>query len=86
MHGLAFNISTDLAGFRLIVPCGIAQYGVTSLAALAAARAVAPAPSVEDVARASVTHFARVFEADATMAGVEEADEIGALLGAPPPR
>ena len=64
MHGFAFNVTTALDGFRLIVPCGISQYGVTSLAALG----VAPTPSVEDVARASVVHFARVFEADATMA------------------
>ncbi|HEX8791824.1 MAG TPA: lipoyl(octanoyl) transferase LipB [Polyangiaceae bacterium] len=63
MHGFAFNVTTALDGFRLIVPCGISQYGVTSLAALGVA-----APSVEDVARASVVHFARVFEADATMA------------------
>ena len=48
----------DLEGFRLIVPCGIAAYGVTSLASLGV-----PAPAVEDVARASVAHFARVFEA-----------------------
>jgi lipoyl(octanoyl) transferase len=64
MHGFAFNVTTALDGFRLIVPCGISQYGVTSLAALG----VAQTPSVEDVARASVVHFARVFEADAVMA------------------
>jgi lipoyl(octanoyl) transferase len=63
MHGFAFNVTTALDGFQLIVPCGISQYGVTSLAALGVS-----APTVEDVARASVVHFARVFEADATMA------------------
>ncbi len=73
MHGFAFNVTTALDGFRLIVPCGISQYGVTSLAALGVA-----APSVEDVARASVVHFARVFEADATMA---TPPETRALLG-----
>lgn len=59
MHGFAFNVTTDLSGFGLIVPCGIRAHGVTSLAALGRTP-----PSVEEVARASVRHFAGVFEAD----------------------
>ncbi len=31
-HGISLNVSPDLGHYRGIVPCGISQYGVTSLA------------------------------------------------------
>jgi lipoyl(octanoyl) transferase len=34
LHGIAINVSPDLSHFGGIVPCGISQFGVTSLQAL----------------------------------------------------
>jgi lipoyl(octanoyl) transferase len=56
-HGFAFNVSTDLDCFDLIVPCGIADRGVTSLSRLLGRR-VDP----KDVEDTIVTHFAAVFD------------------------
>ena len=61
MHGFAFNVTTDLRQFGMIVPCGIRAHGVTSLAALGK---VPVATSVEEVARASIRHFGDVFGAE----------------------
>ncbi len=33
-HGFALNVSPDLTAYQHIVPCGLSQYGVTSLADL----------------------------------------------------
>ncbi len=40
MHGFAVNLSPDLSHFNGIVPCGISEYGVTSMEALG--KTVAP--------------------------------------------
>ena len=55
-HGIAYNVATNLDYFRLIVPCGITDRGVTSLERLTG-RAI----SVADVEDRVVRHFAAVF-------------------------
>jgi len=61
MHGFAFNASTDLGGFQMIVPCGISTHGVTSLAALGARP-----PPMEELARLAAAHVGDVFDAEIT--------------------
>ncbi len=56
-HGFAYNVNTDLDFFRLIVPCGISDRGVTSLRKLTG-RDV-PIPEVEDH---FIRHFCAVFD------------------------
>ena len=55
-HGLAFNVSTDLSFFDLIVPCGIVDRGVTSLSV-----ELGRSPSVDEVADAFVKAFSSRF-------------------------
>jgi lipoyl(octanoyl) transferase len=59
-HGFAFNVTTDLRDFELIVPCGIQDHAVTSLE-----REVAPdveLPGLEALAHAAARQFGIVFE------------------------
>ena len=58
-HGFAFNVTTDLEFFNLIVPCGIETGGVTSLSR-AAGRSISPA----DAEASLVRHFGDVFDRD----------------------
>lgn len=56
MHGLAFNILTDLSYFNYIVPCGIADKGVTSLA-----KELGYNPDFEEVKNRVKSAFEEVF-------------------------
>ena len=55
-HGFALNVSVDLAGFRNIVPCGLPNGGVTSIAKLLGA-----APELETLAVQVAHAFEQTF-------------------------
>ena len=56
-HGVALNVAPDLGHFQAIVPCGIAEFGVTSLAELGVAA------SLDEVDRALARQFAPLLAA-----------------------
>ena len=57
MHGLAFNVSTDLSYFENIIPCGIANKSVTSLE-----KELGEKVNINDVKEKIKLHFLDVFE------------------------
>jgi lipoyl(octanoyl) transferase len=56
-HGFAFNVATDPDFFKLIVPCGISDRGVTSLAAK-----LGRAPAMSEIEDHVIAHFGVVFQ------------------------
>ena len=71
LHGLALNVSCDLAMFDHIVPCGIADRGVTSL------EAEGILPSMAEVTEALIARATEVFGA----AGVDRHDVVAGTTG-----
>lgn len=57
MHGIAFNVNPDLNYFSLIIPCGITDKAVTSMA-----KELKFTPDIEEVKKRLKQHFAEVFE------------------------
>jgi lipoyl(octanoyl) transferase len=65
-HGFAFNVTTDLRDFELIIPCGIPDHAVTSLEReLALDCGIArpeQLPGLEGVAHQAAREFGVVFD------------------------
>ena len=74
-HGCAFNLSTDLALFRLIIPCGITEFGVGSIASLSGAQV-----SVKSAAERALPLFAQVFGYPTSELESTSVTELGAEL------
>jgi lipoyl(octanoyl) transferase len=58
-HGFALNVATNLDYFKLIVPCGISNRPVTSIAQELAGKS--PVPRMEQIAHAVSLNIGRVF-------------------------
>jgi lipoyl(octanoyl) transferase len=63
-HGFALNVTTDLRDFALIVPCGIPDHEVTSLAQEMERERSLPGelPDLETVAHQAARQFGQVFD------------------------
>ncbi len=70
-HGFAYNVSTDLRHFDLIVPCGITDKRATSLE-----RALGRSVDLNEVATALARHFGEVFDRRITKLSREEFEAI----------
>ncbi|HXR39346.1 MAG TPA: lipoyl(octanoyl) transferase LipB [Terracidiphilus sp.] len=84
-HGFAFNVTTDLRDFELIIPCGIPDHAVTSLER-ELAREVAhrkELPSLEIVAHQAARQFGLVF--DQQVLAVESLADLRAQAAAAAP-
>mmetsp|Transcript_8990 Transcript_8990/g.26135 ORF Transcript_8990/g.26135 Transcript_8990/m.26135 type:complete len:265 (+) Transcript_8990:193-987(+) len=73
IHGFALNVQPDMASFDVIVPCGIEDFGVTSMEQLMTSQ---QCPGLGDVAAAVTGHAADVFTLDVEEREVDALDEI----------
>jgi lipoyl(octanoyl) transferase len=81
-HGFAFNVTTNLRDFDLIVPCGIRDHAVTSLEREVTAGVALP--SLETFAHQAAQQFSAVFDEPVTPVEGLAALRALAASGTPP--
>ena len=57
MHGFSLNINPDLNFYKHIIPCGIKEYGVTSMAKIMGNEV----PSMDEIKAKMTKHFTKNF-------------------------
>ncbi len=67
MHGISLNVCPDLHHFSLIVPCGIANHGVTSMAHI-----LNQPPDITEVRAEMRRQFAEIFHLSLQTASLEQ--------------
>jgi lipoyl(octanoyl) transferase len=80
MHGFAFNVTTDLSHFGVIVPCGIRDRGVTSLR-----EELGRDVPMDDVHEHLERHFEAVFDAELVRGEGSPLDGVDEAAFAPDP-
>lgn len=66
-HGFALNVSPDLSHFDLVIPCGLKEFGVTSMKEV-----LGQAPEMSEVRKSVVQRFSQVFDVEIRQAVLEE--------------
>lgn len=80
MHGFALNLDIDLSSFDVIVPCGIRDHAVASIASLAGR-----SRSVREVALTSARHLSTALELEVdTVVDLSEVSDPSEALSLPP--
>ena len=59
MHGFALNVNTDLSYYTGIVPCGISQFGITTMRKILKREV-----NIDEVKAVIIKYFSKVFEVE----------------------